>query len=141
MNHNLFGLIVIGDEILVGQRKDRHFTHFKSMFSARGLCLNQTWFLPDDKETLIRHLRFSFSLDLAVFVCGGIGATPDDLTRDCAAEAAGVTLERSFNGVMQQHIQGARPWMNPSLLIVQTSRKLRAPLDAASHSLRWGTSM
>jgi molybdopterin-biosynthesis enzyme MoeA-like protein len=31
---------------------------------------------------------------LPVFVCGGIGATPDDLTRDCAAQAAGIKLER-----------------------------------------------
>ena len=94
MNHKAFGLIVIGDEILVGQREDRHFSHFKGMLSARGLSLNQSWFLPDDIETLIRHLRFSFSLDSAVFVCGGIGATPDDLTRECAAEAAGVALQR-----------------------------------------------
>ena len=94
MNHNVFGLIVIGDEILVGHRVDRHFTQFKAMLSVRGLSLNQSWILPDDSETLIRHLRFSFSLDLAVFVCGGIGATPDDLTRECAAEAAGVDLRR-----------------------------------------------
>jgi molybdopterin-biosynthesis enzyme MoeA-like protein len=42
----------------------------------------------------VEHLRFSMSRSNPVFVCGGIGATPDDRTRACAAEAAGVSLER-----------------------------------------------
>jgi molybdopterin-biosynthesis enzyme MoeA-like protein len=94
MNHPAFGLIVIGDEILVGQREDRHFAHFKDRLSARGLTLSHCWLLPDVVESLTRHLQFSFSLSLPVFVCGGIGATPDDLTRECAAAALGVSLAR-----------------------------------------------
>ncbi|MET0068257.1 MAG: molybdopterin-binding protein [Candidatus Thiodiazotropha sp.] len=89
-----FGLIVIGDEILFGKRRDRHFEHFREFLGARGLRLERCWFLPDDHATLVEHLGFSLKGTLPVFVCGGIGATPDDLTRGCAAEAAGVALLR-----------------------------------------------
>jgi molybdopterin-biosynthesis enzyme MoeA-like protein len=89
-----FGLILIGDEILFGQRQDRHFDHFRQRLTARGLRLSRCWLLPDEAETLTSHLRFSMQTGLPVFVCGGIGATPDDLTRSCAAQAAELPLER-----------------------------------------------
>ncbi|MET0050297.1 MAG: molybdopterin-binding protein [Candidatus Thiodiazotropha sp.] len=95
-----FGLIVIGDEILFGKRQDRHMQHFRGFLGDRGLRLGRCWLLPDDPKVLVEHLRFSLQGDLPVFVCGGIGATPDDLTRGCAAEAAGVPLVR--------HVQAAQ---------------------------------
>lgn len=89
-----FGLIVIGDEILFGQRQDRHLAHFRQLLAGRGLKLARCWLLPDEAETLTDHLRFSMRSPEPTFVCGGIGATPDDLTRPCAAAAAGVALAR-----------------------------------------------
>lgn len=89
-----FGLIVIGDEILKGSRTDAHLTAFKAMVAARGHELAWHWLLPDEPEVLIAHLRFSMSRSDPVFVCGGIGATPDDHTRACAASAAGLELAR-----------------------------------------------
>ena len=87
-----FGLTVIGDEVLNGSRSDDHFSHFKALLTAIGHDL--AWFrvLPDDPRVLTDELRFSMSRDDPVFVCGGIGATPDDHTRACAASAAGVSL-------------------------------------------------
>ncbi len=93
-HHDSFGLIVIGDEILFGRRQDRHMNHFREMLGSRGLRLARCWLLPDETSTLTDHLRFSMQSELPVFVCGGIGATPDDLTRPCAAKAAGVKLTR-----------------------------------------------
>ena len=89
-----FGLIVIGDEILFGRRQDGHFAHFRQLLGDRGCRLLRCWLLPDEANTLVEHLRFSMAGDLPCFVCGGIGATPDDLTRHCAAEAAGLPLVR-----------------------------------------------
>ena len=94
-----FGLIVIGDEILFGQRQDRHLAHFRQLLAARGLKLARCWLLPDESESLTQHLRFSMQSGQPTFVCGGIGATPDDLTRPCAAEAAGVPLVRHAEAV------------------------------------------
>lgn len=89
-----FGLIVIGDEILVGHRSDKHLPAFRDMLSARGHGLAWCWILPDDPDLLTRQLTGSMAAGLPVFCCGGIGATPDDHTRACAAAAAGVALER-----------------------------------------------
>ncbi|MEJ2463495.1 MAG: molybdopterin-binding protein [Candidatus Thiodiazotropha sp.] len=89
-----FGLIVIGDEILFGRRSDSHLEHFRHTLASRGLRLTRCWLLPDQTQTLVDHLRFSLRSGMPTFVCGGIGATPDDLTRPCAAQAAGVPLVR-----------------------------------------------
>ena len=89
-----FGLVIIGDEILIGKRQDRHFEGFRALLGERGYQVAWCWVLPDDPELIVNHLRLSMGLGGPVFVCGGIGATPDDHTRACAAEAAGVALER-----------------------------------------------
>jgi molybdopterin-biosynthesis enzyme MoeA-like protein len=89
-----FGLIVIGDEVLNGPRTDAHLPHFKALLLGRGHTLAWHWVLPDDPEVLTAHLRFSLSRGGPVFVCGGIGATPDDHTRACVGAAAGVDLVR-----------------------------------------------
>lgn len=89
-----FGLIVIGDEVLNGNRNDEHLAKFKRLIGSRGHTLAWHWLLPDDPQVLRDHLRLSFSWAHPVFVCGGIGATPDDHTRACAAAAVGVQLVR-----------------------------------------------
>jgi molybdopterin-biosynthesis enzyme MoeA-like protein len=93
-----FGLIVIGDEVLNGERSDKHLPAFKQMLAARGHGLAWYWMLPDDPTVLARQLAASMAAfiggDAPVFCCGGIGATPDDHTRACAAAAAGVKLVR-----------------------------------------------
>jgi molybdopterin-biosynthesis enzyme MoeA-like protein len=89
-----FGLIVIGDEVLNGRRTDKHLPAFKERLGALGHELAWYWVLPDEPRVLIEHLRFSLALGGPAFVCGGIGATPDDHTRACAAAAVGVGLTR-----------------------------------------------
>lgn len=89
-----FGLIVIGDEVLNGDRTDSHLANFKALLGARGHLLAWHWLLPDEPAALTRHLRLSMEETQPVFVCGGIGATPDDHTRACAAAAADKPLMR-----------------------------------------------
>lgn len=87
-----FGLYVIGDEILSGRRTDRHLAHVISLLRARDLALSWAQFLPDELPALERALRASFAGEDIVFSCGGIGATPDDHTRQAAAAALGAEL-------------------------------------------------
>ena len=96
-----FGLIVIGDEILSGRRGDRHFEYFRKLLLSRGFQLAWLQILPDDPELLVRRLRESMAEGIPVFSCGGIGGTPDDYTRQCAAEAAGVPLVRDDRAVAE----------------------------------------
>jgi len=88
-----FGLIVIGDEILSGKRQDRHLAKAIELLSARGLRLAWARYLGDEREQIAAALREAFASGDVVFSCGGIGATPDDHTRQCAAAALGVPLE------------------------------------------------
>ena len=87
------GLIIIGDEILSGKRADKHFSHVVALLAARGLQLGWASVIGDDRQRITATLRHSFDSGDIVFSCGGIGATPDDHTRQCAAAALGVPLE------------------------------------------------
>ncbi len=89
-----FGLMVIGDEILSGRRRDRHFDFFRQLLNSHGFTLRWFQILPDDPELLVQRLTLSMQERIPVFSCGGIGATPDDFTRQCAARAAGVPSVR-----------------------------------------------
>ena len=91
---HLFNLIIIGDEILHGSRQDKHFAFFKSLLESYGLKLNQVQYLPDEPDLLVKQLRRSFSDGLPTFVTGGIGATPDDHTRQAAAAALDLPVVR-----------------------------------------------
>lgn len=84
------GLFIIGDEILSGRRQDRHFAKVVELLSARGLQLSWAQFIGDDREKLVDAYRRSLASDDIVFSCGGIGATPDDHTRQAVAAALGV---------------------------------------------------
>ncbi|MDF7675825.1 molybdopterin-binding protein [Neisseriaceae bacterium ESL0693] len=87
-----FGLMIIGDEILTGSRQDSHFIFFKNLLGSKGLSLAWTQYLPDDRALLTEQLQHSFAGSIPVFVTGGIGATPDDHTRQAAAQALAVPL-------------------------------------------------
>jgi molybdopterin-biosynthesis enzyme MoeA-like protein len=88
----LFGAYIIGDEILVGKRPDKHLSFVIAALAKRGLRLSWALYLGDDPQRLIAALARSLAAGDFVFGFGGIGATPDDHTRQCAAAAAGVKL-------------------------------------------------
>lgn len=86
-------LIIIGDEILSGRRIDKHFTHLVQCLKERGLQLHSAQIISDEPQDITSCLQQSFATDDIVFVCGGVGATPDDQTRQAAARALGVELQ------------------------------------------------
>ncbi len=87
-----FGAFIIGDEILVGKRQDRHLAFLIGALTKRGLRLAWAQYLGDDAARLTAALERSFASGDVVFSFGGIGATPDDHTRQCAAAALRVPL-------------------------------------------------
>jgi molybdopterin-biosynthesis enzyme MoeA-like protein len=88
----LFGAYIIGDEILVGKRQDKHLSFLIEALAKRGLRLSWALYLGDDPERLTAALRRSLASRDVVFSFGGIGATPDDHTRQCAAAAMNLDL-------------------------------------------------
>ena len=88
-----FGLVIIGDEILSGKRHDKHLSKVIELLDARGLQLAWSHYIGDDRDALIALYRRTFGSDDVVISCGGIGATPDDHTRQAAAAALDVPLQ------------------------------------------------
>ena len=88
-----FGLVIVGDEILSGKRADKHMPKAIELLAARGLQLAWAEYVGDSPERITATLQRAFGSGDVVFSCGGIGATPDDHTRQCAAKALGVELE------------------------------------------------
>jgi molybdopterin-biosynthesis enzyme MoeA-like protein len=86
------GLIIIGDEILSGKRRDQHLPKVIELLRERGLRLAWAEIVGDEPERITALLRRTFASGDIVFSCGGIGATPDDHTRQCAAAALGLPL-------------------------------------------------
>lgn len=94
-----FGLVIVGDEILSGRRTDTHLAKVVEMLNQRGLCLSWARILGDDMDELVECYRQSFAKGHVVLSTGGIGATPDDLTREAVARALGTVTERHPEGV------------------------------------------
>ncbi len=88
-----FGLVIIGDEIMSGKRADKHLPAVIERLHARGLQLAYADYVGDAPQRITQTLRRAFASEDVVFSCGGIGATPDDHTRQCAAQALDVGLK------------------------------------------------
>ena len=112
-----FGIYIIGDEILSGKRQDAHLSKVIEILSARGLSLSWAQYLGDEPAQITSALKASFAKsdiekENIVFSFGGIGATPDDYTRQCAADALSVPIERHAAAVAEvvaQFGEGAYP--------------------------------
>jgi molybdopterin-biosynthesis enzyme MoeA-like protein len=91
--HTQFGVLVIGDEILNGKRQDKHFTHVVARLRARGVSVAWYRVAGDDRRALVEALRQTRQGSIPVFCFGGIGATPDDNTRQAAAQVFGCRLQ------------------------------------------------
>jgi molybdopterin-biosynthesis enzyme MoeA-like protein len=100
-----FGIYIIGDEILSGKRQDAHLNFAVQALKSRGLQLAWAHYLGDIPEQITTLLKASMQRGDIVFSFGGIGATPDDYTRQCAADAAGVPIERHAGAVAEIEAQ------------------------------------
>lgn len=107
-----FGVYIIGDEILSGKREDKHLSQAIQILKARGLTLAWAEYLGDDPARMVASFKRSFSSNDIVFSFGGIGATPDDYTRQAAADALEVPIVRHKEAVAEieaQFGEGAYP--------------------------------
>lgn len=91
-------LLVIGDEILRGKRQDRHLPFVIGLLGERGLGLHQARFVGDDERQIAAAIRDARHNGELLLSCGGIGATPDDRTRQAAAAAFERPLLRHTEG-------------------------------------------
>ena len=97
-----FFTLIIGTEILNRRREDAHFDFVTQALEAKGHRLAGSFTIEDDPALIVQTLKFIASQPNAVLLSfGGIGSTPDDHTRKCAAIAL-------RNGKMQTHEEAKR---------------------------------
>jgi len=80
--------LIIGTEILNRRRRDKHFDFMTKTINTYGLKLSGSFTIEDDPALIVQTLKFLASQpNSLIFSFGGIGSTPDDHTRKCAAIA------------------------------------------------------
>lgn len=104
-----FGLILIGSELLTGKRQDKHLPAVIKLLAKRGLELSWVQIVDDDEQRLVSTIKTAVHSQAVVFCCGGIGATPDDRTRQAVAAATGHELSYHPEGkALLENIYGER---------------------------------
>ncbi|MDD2894669.1 MAG: molybdopterin-binding protein [Aliarcobacter sp.] len=92
-----FYSVIIGTELLNGRRKDAHFAFLNQQLLSRGWEQKASFVIGDDTKLMLDVFNLIKSDPNSVmFSFGGIGATPDDYTREVAAKAF-------TNGILEFH--------------------------------------
>lgn len=95
-------VLAVGTELLLGQIVDTNSAWIGEQFAASGIDSYEHRVLGDNQARIVAALRDMLSRADAVLVCGGLGPTQDDLTRDAIAEVMGAPLVRDME--LAEHI-------------------------------------
>ena len=85
-------LISTGSELLSGRTVNRHAHFLGSELSRIGYSLNRDTTLPDDRAAISATLQAALKRVDIIFLTGGLGPTPDDLTREAVADVLGLNI-------------------------------------------------
>ncbi|MEZ5583792.1 MAG: competence/damage-inducible protein A, partial [Candidatus Competibacteraceae bacterium] len=96
-------VIAIGTELLLGQHVDTNSAWIGEQLALAGIDSYYQTRVGDNVERIVTALRLALERNEAVIVCGGLGPTQDDLTRDAIAQVMNVPLIRDQSVVA--HIQ------------------------------------
>ena len=87
-------VLAIGTELLLGQIVDTNSSWLGEQLAEAGIDTYDHRKIGDNLSRMVDALRDMLEEADAVIVCGGLGPTPDDVTREMIAEVMGVQLER-----------------------------------------------
>ena len=87
-------VVAVGTELLLGQIVDTNSAFIAEQLAAAGITSLGHHAVGDNLGRVVGVLRATLADADAVVVCGGLGPTHDDLTRDAIAEVMGVALHR-----------------------------------------------
>jgi molybdenum cofactor synthesis domain-containing protein len=83
-------IVTVGDELLCGDVANRNGTWLARQLERLGILAQIIATLPDDRESVASFVRWARTHNDVVVVTGGLGVTPDDVTRAAVADAFGV---------------------------------------------------
>lgn len=85
-------LISVGTEILLGDILNSNAQYLSKQLAALGIGVTHQCTVGDNRERLLGAIELAFSrCDMIIFT-GGLGPTPDDLTKEVCAEYFGMDL-------------------------------------------------
>jgi len=84
MNH--IELITIGDEVLMGQIVNTNASWIGQRLTEAGISISWMTTIGDDRQQLLHAFRRAEARAKAIIITGGLGPTPDDLTKPCLVE-------------------------------------------------------
>src|SRR6185312_6281969 len=87
-------VLAIGTELLLGQIVDTNSAWIGEQLAASGVDSYEHRVIGDNQARIVAAMRDLLSRSDALIVCGGLGPTQDDVTREAIAEVMGVPLER-----------------------------------------------
>jgi nicotinamide-nucleotide amidase len=87
-------IVTVGTELVTGERLDTNTRDIALALRAAGYRVRAAVSLPDDEGAIASELARLVDLFPMVVVTGGLGPTHDDVTREAAARALGLPLER-----------------------------------------------
>lgn len=89
------GIVIIGDEVLKREVVEKNVDYLLGVLNDAGADVRFVSVVPDEIDDAVAHLSFLRPRVDLVILTGGIGPTPDDLTRDIVARAAALPVVRS----------------------------------------------
>ncbi|WP_428737824.1 competence/damage-inducible protein A [Sulfurimonas sp.] len=110
-----FYAVIIGTEILNGRRVDKHFEFLKNELSLYGHQLFASFVIKDDQKLITTtYEMIKADPQSVMFSFGGIGSTPDDLTRKIASKvfrnASTQRDEKFFQDIIERFGDEAYPY-------------------------------
>ncbi|MEA1916529.1 MAG: molybdopterin-binding protein [Campylobacterota bacterium] len=134
--YNFYALI-IGSEILNGRREDMHFEFLKKLLSRYNHTLFASFIVKDDVELLEKSLELIKSDSKSIlFSFGGIGSTPDDLTREIASKifrSSPVETNKQFlNDIIERFGDKAYPHRVNMAKLPPSSQLIKNPINNMS---------
>lgn len=87
-------VVAVGTELLLGQIADTNSAWIGEQLAAAGVDSHFHQAVGDNQARIVLALRTALARSDGVVVCGGLGPTHDDITRDAIAEVMNVPLVR-----------------------------------------------
>jgi nicotinamide-nucleotide amidase len=87
-------IVAVGTELLLGQIADTNSAWLGDRLAAAGVVSHFHQAVGDNHERILLAFRTALARSDGIIVCGGLGPTQDDITREAIAEIMGVELVR-----------------------------------------------
>jgi molybdenum cofactor synthesis domain-containing protein len=125
--------VTIGNELVSGDTVNTNGSWLAARLEELGLEVLLIVALPDDEERIAAFLRAQAAEADAVLVTGGLGGTPDDVTRESLAAAFGVLQEEQpeVAAALRARFRGDPDYVSRWALLPAGSRPLENPLGGA----------